>query len=199
MTAGNGKPCKKCGTSEWGPKGNCRQCTRDRAAKKYREDPAAAKEYAKRNRERIADRARRWRENNRAAIQEYNQRWYRANAEANKEQSRQWQRTHPEQMREYRRAAKHRRKAAIKGSSGSYTAAEWAALVKHYGGRCLCCGRNDVTLTVDHIVPLVMGGSNDISNIQPLCRSCNCSKQAKNIDYRPDKGIKRWIQRKLFG
>jgi 5-methylcytosine-specific restriction endonuclease McrA len=70
--------------------------------------------------------------------------------------------------------------------------------VKHYGGRCLCCGRNDVTLTVDHIVPLVMGGSNDISNIQPLCRSCNCSKQAKNIDYRPDKGIKRWIQRKLF-
>lgn len=198
MTAGNGKPCKKCRTSEWDPKGNCRQCTRDRAAKKYRDDPAAAKEYAERNKGRIASRMRKWRKDNHETAQEYSRRWYKANAEANKEKSRQWKRDHPDLVREYRRATKHRRKAAIRESGGSYTAAEWAALVEHYGGRCLCCGRRDVKLTVDHVVPLIMGGSNDISNLQPLCRSCNCSKQGKHIDYRPDKGIKRWIQRKLF-
>lgn len=36
----------------------------------------------------------------------------------------------------------------------------------------------------DHVVPVLFGGSNDISNIQPLCRSCNSSKGASTVDYR---------------
>ena len=41
-----------------------------------------------------------------------------------------------------------------------------------------------IKLSVDHIVPLSLGGSNDISNIQPLCRACNSIKWAKIIDFR---------------
>ena len=37
-------------------------------------------------------------------------------------------------------------------------------------------------LTVDHVVPISKGGSNDISNIQPLCCNCNSKKNAKQID-----------------
>ena len=43
---------------------------------------------------------------------------------------------------------------------------------------CLACGtRRD--LTIDHITPLASGGSNDRSNLQTLCRSCNAKKGSR--------------------
>ncbi|KKR36344.1 MAG: HNH endonuclease [Candidatus Yanofskybacteria bacterium GW2011_GWE1_40_10] len=54
-------------------------------------------------------------------------------------------------------------------------------------GKCLACG-NASRQTVDHVQPLVKGGSNYIDNIQPICGKCNRSKWMSTIDYRPDKG-----------
>ena len=51
------------------------------------------------------------------------------------------------------------------------------------GYQCLRCGSKD-QLTIDHIVPVVKGGTNDFDNLQTLCRSCNCQKQTKIADYR---------------
>lgn len=48
----------------------------------------------------------------------------------------------------------------------------------------MCCGVTGVALEADHVVPLTRGGSNDISNIQPLCGTCNRSKFVKGVDYR---------------
>ena len=62
----------------------------------------------------------------------------------------------------------------------------------------LCCGRGDVELTADHIVPISKGGSSDISNIQPLCSACNSAKRDRVVDYRPDKGAGLWKQESLF-
>jgi len=42
--------------------------------------------------------------------------------------------------------------------------------------RCVKCG-SDRQLTVDHIIPLAKGGSNDLSNFQTLCRRCNSGKR----------------------
>lgn len=44
---------------------------------------------------------------------------------------------------------------------------------------CAVPGCAETDITVDHIVPLSQGGTNDISNLQLLCRSHNCSKGAK--------------------
>jgi 5-methylcytosine-specific restriction endonuclease McrA len=40
-----------------------------------------------------------------------------------------------------------------------------------------CGGRRD--LTIDHITPVIAGGTNDKSNLQTLCRTCNSHKGAR--------------------
>ena len=60
--------------------------------------------------------------------------------------------------------------------SGSTTA--WRRLRQTVINRdqcCQMCGSED-RLTVDHIVPRVLGGDDSLSNLQVLCGSCNSSK-----------------------
>lgn len=57
-------------------------------------------------------------------------------------------------------------------------------LVHLYGGVCLHPDCNSRDLTIDHVVPLKMGGANDIGNYQLLCRSHNSRKGASHVDYR---------------
>ena len=45
--------------------------------------------------------------------------------------------------------------------------------------RCRECGaskEDGVTLEIDHIIPVAKGGTNDISNLQTLCKACNRGK-----------------------
>lgn len=48
---------------------------------------------------------------------------------------------------------------------------------------CLNCESSE-DLTIDHVVPLGIGGQNHISNYQTLCFKCNNLKANKYIDYR---------------
>lgn len=84
-------------------------------------------------------------------------------------------------------AKEHRYRAHKRGNGGTYTAQQWTELIERYGHQCLKCLRREpeIKLTVDHVIPVSLGGSNDISNIQPLCLSCNTSKRNRNTtDYR---------------
>ena len=83
-------------------------------------------------------------------------------------------------VREARAVICNRRRARKAQAGGDYTLEEFKAL----GNQCLCCGHSDIPMTADHIVPLSRGGTNDISNIQPLCLICNDIKHAKTVDYR---------------
>ena len=47
--------------------------------------------------------------------------------------------------------------------------------------QCQSCGTQKA-LTIDHIIPLNLGGSNDLSNLQTLCQSCNSSKRDRLDD-----------------
>jgi superfamily II DNA or RNA helicase len=52
---------------------------------------------------------------------------------------------------------------------------------------CLCCGKEKsryVRLCSDHILPVSMGGKNEISNLQTLCEYCNTTKCINEIDFR---------------
>jgi hypothetical protein len=51
-------------------------------------------------------------------------------------------------------------------------------LLKHYKGLpCIGCGKP--SNTIDHIIPLSKGGTNDPSNLQPMCSRCNSRKADK--------------------
>lgn len=78
------------------------------------------------------------------------------------------------------------RRARKSGNGGSYTLEEWDALKREHGYKCLACGKQEpeIQLTADHVIPIIMGGSSFITNIQPLCGPCNSKKSRKMIDYR---------------
>lgn len=80
--------------------------------------------------------------------------------------------------REWEKTKYHKRRSLIVGNGGVHTTAEWLGLVAANDNECGNC-HEQKPLTRDHIVPLSRGGTNDISNIQPLCGPCNSSKGAK--------------------
>lgn len=100
------------------------------------------------------------------------------------------------------RARMHRRRASIRGDAGGWTPAQFEALCAKYNYRCLACGRRR-RLTPDHVIPIAKwpegkAGVNRISNIQPLCKPCNHSKNSHHsTDYRknphPNCGVKRKV------
>jgi len=45
-----------------------------------------------------------------------------------------------------------------------------------YGHMCWRCG--GYAGTVDHVIPVVLGGSHDMSNLRPACSRCNSSAGA---------------------
>ena len=54
------------------------------------------------------------------------------------------------------------------------------------GKKCLCCGDIDhgYNLIIDHIVPIIKGGTSDFDNLQTLCRNCDAAKGEQIINYR---------------
>lgn len=57
-------------------------------------------------------------------------------------------------------------------------------LARIYGSKCLKCGLPDA-VTLDHVVPVALGGSFHLHNLQLLCKPCNLAKGATVVDYRP--------------
>lgn len=82
------------------------------------------------------------------------------------------------------KSKKHRRRILISKSIDHFTADQWRNLVNKYDSKCVKCGVKTTKLEADHILPLVKGGSNSITNIQPLCKLCHKTKGTQTIDYR---------------
>lgn len=179
---------------------NCRECMklrhrvhrqknlelvreRERERARTEKEMERRKEYLKAYREKNSEY---YRERNKEYRDKEPER-FKAYAARNKELHPEYPKLYAQTHREQRAHNEKIRRARKKQAEGSYTLKDWNELCSYYDYTCLRCGRRepDIKLTADHVVPLSQGGFNDITNIQPLCHSCNASKHDKTIDYRP--------------
>lgn len=213
MTSKDRLPCKSCKTSAWYKTGKCKECQRisqrkwDRNNREklheikrqwHKNNPDKQKEYTQRwrskNRELVRELSRKWKKDNPEKVKIYKHNYYVRNKEKIYQYKIKWNEDNKERRAKKRRqwangnrdilnALRQKRRAKKAKNGGSYTPDEWSSLCKKYDNKCLCCKKSK-KLTADHIIPISKGGSSNISNIQPLCRSCNCRKKDRTIDYR---------------
>lgn len=138
---------------------------------------ARALAWQKANPERRKEIRAKWIANNKEQMKAIRAEWKRKNADKVRGERAQWMRDHPE-VRAANEAKRRTRKA---GAGGSFTADQISALYGLQKGCCaICRDKLNGTFQRDHILPVALGGSSDISNIQLLCQPCNGSKGARH-------------------
>lgn len=104
----------------------------------------------------------------------------------------QWRAANKEKVRAY----KQNRRSMMLNAEGTFCEEDILRMFKEQNGLCTACGcdLNKSKYHVDHIMPLILGGSNWPHNLQLLCPPCNCSKGGKHPD-EWDKIVKRKFRR----
>jgi 5-methylcytosine-specific restriction protein A len=158
------------------------QYERSRASLPHRIE--ARKKYQQEHKEQISEYKQSWAANNSECVAGSKRDYYERNREEVISRSKKWAEENAEKVKIAKAKNRRRRRAAKNSSKSHFTVEEFDALCSVYGYACLCCGVTDRILEADHVVPLTKGGSDDISNIQPLCGECNRRKFTAVIDYR---------------
>ena len=153
------------------------------------------KNWRKNNKEKWRGLLKKWKKNNPEKVKEMFRNWRRANLEKVRETKRIWEKKNPEKVKRHRKKWKSKNQDKIKqerarrrGAKGLHMQTEWETLKAQYNWTCPACHRSEpeIKLTEDHIIPISKGGSNNIENIQPLCKGCNSRKYTKIIKYNLD-------------
>lgn len=168
---------------KYGRQPRCHACQNEANKARYWANHAAAKEKSrlralaeqradpeKRNAQRRA-----WAERNPDADRAAKRKWAEANPEKLRDASRGWHERNKEQNKACTRGYRARKRDA----PGRHTAEDVERLLVEQCGRCNACRCELVRFDVDHVVPLVRGGSNGPENLQLLCIACNRTKSRR--------------------
>lgn len=184
----------------------CTECIREDSAgwfaeKQTDEDFRAkrkisASQWKRNNRDRVVQAAREWRAKNKEKCRKYSREHYKRNPDLFKRHAKaqrqrdpekakawvaDWKKKNPERWKRLMQVGKNMRRTRERGNGGSFTVADIEALHAKQNGACAVCPAIN-GLEIDHILPVILGGSSDPSNLQLLCQPCNRSKGATHPD-----------------
>jgi len=145
-------------------------------AEKYR---IVCKNWRENNPEYLEVRRQRYNENPEIYINQVKN-YYKKNPGKSYARYRLWVQKNPEKMAILRRNREYR----LKNIKGSHSVEEWKNLCETSKWICSYCGKmlDKNTVTKDHLIPIVRGGTNFINNITLACRNCNSKKHVKTPD-----------------
>jgi len=146
-----------------GLRSECKMCTE-----------AAQKEYNNTHSEEIAAQHKKYRLAHREKIVAYYKRWLQGHRAEKMSSDKEYQKAHPEKC-----ATRDKRRRARK-LLATVESFDMQDVWKRNGEFCAYCGATE-NLEVDHIVALSQGGVHSLDNLTVACRSCNASKDAKDL------------------
>lgn len=120
-----------------------------------------------------------WRKENSDSVKKYNNNFRKNNKKYYANKQKQWRKRNPEKVR----AMDFNRRARELKAIGIVTVKVIKELYFEQSGLCAYCGiRVFDDYHVDHMVPLVNGGSNLKENLCISCPDCNLSKNSKTMN-----------------
>lgn len=185
------KKCVRCGVvksaSEFnankknkdGLKSWCKSCFAEHRREWAKKNPDKVYEFRKTDYARHSDnyklRAKEWRKLNPQRAKDADALWRENNKERKSEIDRLWRQSPEGQASRF---VGHTKRRLLKKNQGNgITKNQYKQVVSD---PCVYCGRTK-KIELDHIVPIVAGGADDVSNAAPVCRSCNSSKGKKSL------------------
>lgn len=181
-----GKPCWREGhIAERNAKyGRCVECNKDNLRKLRKDDHPRYSAYQKKHKIAGYNATRKWIKSNPEKTKNHKKKDYRKHKEKRLLTCRKWAENNKELTASYHR----NRKAKIKKSKGTHTAKQVKELLERQKYKCAECHcriafspkDGDRKLHVDHVMPIALGGENDIKNLQCLCEPCNLGKSDKH-------------------
>lgn len=185
-----GKPCKRGHMSErFVSHCGCIECAYDRTNEWGKQNAPIKFEIFSRFIDKNPGYQAKWVKENPESRRKNARKWYVANSERAIQTSLNWAKNN----REKARTRYRNRLARKKGAAGSHTTGQILELLELQNWKCVghgCCISIRDKRHIDHIMPLVLGGSNYIWNLQGLCPTCNCRKHGKHpIVWAQENGI----------
>lgn len=166
-------------------KGDCLSCVSVANKKQY--DRPGIKEKRKKyasqwyqeNKEYVSEKSKKWMVDNYGSVSAYQSHQYYKHQDTRKLGVKRTALKYP--LR--KKANDVTRKARQRGAEGKFGRDDIEKMLLRQGNKCVYC-KADITgnYHVDHIMPLILGGSNWPSNLQCLCPTCNMRKKAKHPD-----------------
>ena len=98
---------------------------------------------------------------------------YANNPQAVRDRVRAWEQRNLEAHRLNQQTRTIRRRKKIEGT---VYVRDWRRTLRRFNHACAYCGRKNIQLTVEHVVPISRGGMNTIGNVVPACSNCNNTK-----------------------
>ena len=165
----------------------------------YEENKEERKEYwrkhYKENEEEIKEKNKQYREKNKEKIKENNKQFYEMNKDYFKQYGKQYYEENKNEILKKRKEyyknniniffnVNNRRRQLEENQGEGITKEQWLEMMEFFEWKCAYSGEylKRGVRSIDHIIPLSLGGEHEIWNLVPMLINYNCSKQDKNME-----------------